>query len=220
LVPNRDLNAEALRTGSPLVEVEGSLSAFVRRLNLDTGGRTVRTIKDQLARLSASTIRLGIVHEGRAFTVNSQIVTAFDLWFPTDGRQRMLWPSTVRLSEDYFRSLARHAVPLDESAIRMLAHSAMALDLYAWMAQRLHRIDPGRPAFISWRAVKEQFGFHYGRMRKFREVFEHTLRLVHSQYPAARFEVDERGMTLRHSMPPIKGRLGLISNRPEAPVDQ
>jgi hypothetical protein len=54
------LNAEALRTGSPVIQVEGSLRAFVLRLKLDTGGRTVSTIKDQLARLSASSIRLGL----------------------------------------------------------------------------------------------------------------------------------------------------------------
>jgi hypothetical protein len=86
------LNAEALRTGSPVIQAEGSLRAFVLRLKLDTGGRTVSTIKDQLTRLSASSIRLGLVQGGRALTVNSQIITAFDLWFPKDDRQRVLWP--------------------------------------------------------------------------------------------------------------------------------
>jgi Plasmid encoded RepA protein len=206
------LNAEALRTGSPVIQVEGSLRAFVLRLKLDTGGRTVSTIKDQLARLSASSIRLGLVQGGRALTVNSQIITAFDLWFPKDDRQRVLWPTTVQLSADYFQSLTKHAVPLDEGAIRVLAHSAMALDVYAWLAQRLHRIDPGKPAFIPWAALKTQFGWDYARIRKFREVFERTLRLVHTQYRGARFEMDERGMTLWHSSPPVKGRIGIVSN--------
>jgi hypothetical protein len=101
------LNAEALRTGSPVIKVEGSLRAFVRRLKLDPKGRNMRIIKDQLARLSASSIRLGLVQGGRAMTVNSQIVTAFDLWFPKDDRQRVLWPSTVQLSADYFQSLTK-----------------------------------------------------------------------------------------------------------------
>jgi hypothetical protein len=64
------LTAEAVRTGSPIIEVEGSLSAFVRRLKLDTGGRNKHVVKDQLARLSASSIRLGMVKDGRAITVN------------------------------------------------------------------------------------------------------------------------------------------------------
>jgi hypothetical protein len=36
----------------------------------------------------------------------------------------VLWPSTLRLSADYFESLTRFAVPLDERAIAALAHSA------------------------------------------------------------------------------------------------
>ena len=172
------LNAEALRTGSEEIEIESSLTAFVRRLSLDLHGRNMRTIKDQLSRLSASSVRLGIVRDGRAITVNSQIVMAFDLWFPKDARQRVLWPSTVRLSLDYFESLQRHAVPLDERAIAALSHSAMGLDIYTWLAQRLHCVRPGKPAFIPWAALRDQFGWHYRHMRKFKQVFRQTLDMV------------------------------------------
>ena len=144
----------------------------------------MRTIKDQLSRLSASSVRLGIVRDGRAITVNSQIVTAFDLWFPKDARQRVLWPSIVRLSLDYFESLQRHAVPLDERAIAALSHSAMGLDIYTWLAQRLHRVRPGKPAFVPWAALRDQFGWHYRHMRKFKQVFRQTLDMVLSQYRA------------------------------------
>ena len=205
------LNAQALRTGSPVIEVEDSLTAFVRRLRLDPKGRNMRAIKSQLARLSAASIRLGILHDGHALTINSQIVTAFDLWFPKDERQRVLWPSTVRLSLDYFTSLQKHAVPLDERAIAALSNSAMGLDVYAWLAQRLRRVSPTSPAFIPWTALKEQFGWHYGRMRDFRRVFTQTLRVVHTQYRAANLELDERGLTLRQSPPPIKGRVTVIA---------
>jgi hypothetical protein len=30
----------------------------------------------------------------------------------------------------------------------------MALDMYAWLAQRLHRIEPAKRAFIPWTALK------------------------------------------------------------------
>lgn len=205
------LNAEALRTGSPEIEIEASLTAFVKRLKLDPKGRNMRLIKDQLARLSASSLRLGLLRDGRALTVNSQIVTAFDLWFPKDDRQRVLWPSTVRLSLDYFDSLTRHAVPLDERALVNLSHSAMALDVYCWLSQRLHRVDPGRPAFIPWTALHNQFGWHYERIRDFRRVFCQTLDSVCSQYRAARIETDSGGLTLRNSPPPVKGRISIVS---------
>jgi hypothetical protein len=70
----------------------------------------------------------------------------------------VLWPTTLRLSLDYYESLTRYAVPLDERAVAALAHSAMALDMYCWMAQRLHRIPPGKPQFVPWTALQEQFG--------------------------------------------------------------
>lgn len=201
------LNAQALRTGSPVIEIEDSLTAFVKRLRLDPKGRNMRAIKSQLGRLSASSIRLGILRDGHAITINSQIVTAFDLWFPKDDRQRILWPSTVQLSLDYFTSLQKHAVPLDERAIAALSHSAMGLDIYAWLAQRLHRVDPAKQGFISWAALKQQFGWHYARMDNFKPVFRKALNAVHTQYRAARVELDDKGMTLRNSPPPIKGRI-------------
>ena len=72
------------------------------------------------------------------------------LWFEKDESQRVLWPSTLRLSLDYYESLTRFAVPLDERAIAALAHSAMALDIYCWLAQRLHRIPEGKSQLVPW----------------------------------------------------------------------
>lgn len=206
------LNAAALRSRSPDIEVEDSLTGFVKRIGLDTKGRNMRLIKDQLARLSAAQIRMAFTHaEDHSSQVNAHIVGGFDLWFAKDERQRVLWPSTVRLSLDYFESLQRHAVPLDERAIAALSHNAMALDVYAWLAQRLHRVDPGRPAFVAWAAVKDQFGVGYHRMDNFKRVFRQTLDTVCTQYRAARIELDGRGLTLRNSPPPIKGRIFAVS---------
>jgi hypothetical protein len=207
------LNSEALRQGSPEIEVEGSLTKFVKSIRGFEGGREIRAFKDQLGRLSAALVRLAMTKDRRTIQVDAKVIAAFDLWFPKDERQRVLWPSTVRLSLDYFESLRKHAVPLDERALRALAHSAIALDIYAWLAQRLHRVEPREPQFISWRALKDQFGWHYERMRKFKEVFRRALGMVLGQYQAARVELGERGMTLRHSPPPVKGRMLLINDK-------
>jgi hypothetical protein len=205
------LNGEALKTGSPVIEVEESLTAFVQRIGLCQDGRSIRMVKDQLSRLAASEIRLALAYgDQQARQVNAHIVGEFDLWFPKDARQRVLWPTTVTLDPRYFDSLQRHAVPLDERAIAALSHSAMGLDIYAWLAQRLHRVGPGKLAFIPWSALKEQFGHQYGRIDNFKRVFRQTLDMVLTQYRAARIELDGRGMTLRNSPPPIKGRTTVI----------
>lgn len=205
------LNATALRTGSPDIEVEDSLTAFVRRLGLHARGQDFHVVKDQLARLSAATLHLAISAEDRSVNVNAHIITSFDLWFPKGDRQRVLWPTTIRLSLEYFDSLTRHAVPLDERALAALSNNSMALDTYAWLAQRLHRIPLNRPQSVPWSAVKEQFGWHYRRMVDFRRVFKGVLSTVHSQYQDAHFDTDDQGLVLRHSPPPVRGRIAVAS---------
>jgi len=206
------LNSEAVRRQSPLIPVEDSMTAFFRRLMGRTqDGRQVKMLKSQLAALSAAQFRLGVTNGESALQVDTKVVGAFDLWFEKDDNQRILWPSTLRLSLDYFESLTRFAVPLDERAIAALAHSALALDAYCWLAQRLHRIPLGKPQFVPWAAIFDQFGQGYKHIRFFRRDFLKFLDQVKDVYPDARFNDDRRGMTLENSPPPITKRVHLIS---------
>jgi Plasmid encoded RepA protein len=204
------LNAEALRQHSPEIEVEASLSAFVKRIRGFQHGREIRAFKDQLTRLSNATVRLAITRGDDAIQINTQIIGAFHLWPEEDEQQRVLWPSTIRLSWEYFNSLQKRAVPLNEADLGALAHSALALDVYAWLAHRLHRIDPHKPAFIPWAALKDQFGRDYTRMRAFKAFFRDTLRTVLTRYQDARVELDDRGLIARCSPTPVRGRYGFI----------
>jgi len=231
------INQLAIVKQSPHIEVEDSLTAFVRRvLKLDPKGRNITDVKAQLARLAAANITLGLVSDNAAGTNATtgylRVVKDFNVWFPKDERQRVLWPSVIDLSLDYFQSLLTHAVPLNERHISVLSHSGLALDIYAWLAQRLHRIPPNKPAFISWAALHGQFGQGYNpaRMDKFRAVFKVALKEVLTQYKAARITEDERrpprlitqggkqvwrerpaqGLTLYNSQPPVPRRLHVI----------
>jgi Plasmid encoded RepA protein len=197
------LNAEAIKRQSPEIEIESSLSAFVQRVRGFKHGREIRMFKDQLSRLSVAVIRLAMTRGDRAFQINSQVVTAFELWPELDERQRVLWPSTIRLSQDYFTSLQEHAVPIPEADLAAVAHSAMAIDVLCWLAQRLHRVTPLKPVFITWAALKQQFGPGYGRMDHFKTEFRIALRQVRARYQRAIIELDERGITLHHSLPPV-----------------
>jgi hypothetical protein len=214
------LNREALLQGSPRIEVESSLTAFIKRV-LDHDSVNTREIgrfRHQLARFAAAEVRMAVDRPDRAYQINTHIIDAFDLWPGRDERQRVLWPAEVELSPRYYDSLTKHAVPLDERALRALANSPMALDVYAWLAQRLHRVHPSRPQFIAWASLHLQFGQGFARVRDFRRAFLDVLDTVHAQYRAARVEADERGITLRHSPPPVKGRLA-IAPRPVVAVE-
>jgi len=132
------LNTAALRTHNRTIDIDGSMTGYLRRLTgHQTRGADIRRFKEQLLRLAGCIIRIAYDLGDRAVQVNSNIVTAFDLWEEDHEGERFLFPQTIILSADYFENLMLHAVPLDERAVAALAHSAMALDLYMWLAQRL-----------------------------------------------------------------------------------
>ena len=99
-----------------------------------------------------------------------------------------------------------------ERAIASLAHSAMALDLYVWLAQRLHRIPAGKGQFVPWASLMEQFGQGYSAVRFFRRDFFVQLAQVRVANPEATLDADRRGLTLWQSPPPVRKRL--VSLRP------
>jgi Plasmid encoded RepA protein len=204
------LNGESLRKQSPVIEIESSLTAFVKRIRGFQHGREIRFFKEQLARISSGSFRFAIETATGPEQTNAYIITNFKLWPEKDERQRVLWPSEIRFSVEYFESLMEHAVPLNEADLAALAHSALAIDLYSWLAQRLHRINPTRPAFIQWPALKQQFGPDYIHMGHFKAKFRLALRQVHSRYKAARFDIDRYGMRLHNSPPPVAKRLVML----------
>ena len=202
------LNAEALRTQSPVLELEDSLTAFVRRtLGLDPGGRNIRAVKEQLSRLAAADFRFGMNRDGRAVTIKSTVIDGFELWTPGNDKQRLSGrpPSSFRRATS--RASCSTPCPSTRPPSRRLAHSAMALDVYTWLAQRLHRVDPKHAGFVPWVSLKQQFGDGYTRMNDFKRVFRNTLKQVHAVYPDAKFMLDDKGMRLFHSRPPVARRL-------------
>ena len=199
------LNAEAIRTRSPVIELAESLTKFVRHtLALSSDGRTIGVVKEQLTRLAAADFRVLMRTGNQAHVLKGTFVERFSLWVPRNGRGGERSPTTARLSRPYFESLLSRAVPLNESAIWCLSHNAMAMDIYAWLAQRLHRIDPEKgDVLVPWPRLHDQFGAGYRDLSKFRQVFKPTIAQVHAVYPQAKFGLGSGGMTLRHSRPPV-----------------
>jgi Plasmid encoded RepA protein len=204
------LNRESILNNSPKIEVEASLTAFIKRvISSDSiNSREINRFKEQLTRFAACNIRMSVdLPDNRAFQIQTHIIDAMELWLTKNENQRVLWPAFVELSPRYFESLQKHAVPLDERAIAALSNSPMALDVYAWLAQRLCRV--GRPQLIPWSALKDQFGFGFSRMDNFKAAFRQILHEVHGQYRQANFNLDDRGMILHDSPPPVRRVLSL-----------
>ena len=117
------------------------------------------------------------------------------------GDQPALWQDRVLLDEDFYRALSEHPVPVSESALRAIGPRSMVIDVYIWLAYRLHALK--RDVEVGWPALYSQFGAGFGTIRRFRQHFLECLGLAVAAYPEARVEIGERGIILRQSRPAI-----------------
>lgn len=206
-----DISTYAVRHKTCVVPMESSAGAYMRdRLHLFPGGGkrgTYTSFKREAQALSAAHMELAVTSGGLLEQMKGSPIQSFRAWMVDDGPQQALWPSELTLSEEFFRSLKAHAAPIDMRAYRALAHSALAQDIYTWLAHRLPRLH--MPLGLPWSVLAEQFG-GYADVKRFREEFVKRLKEVRSVYPDAQVEVvrGRRGQTggslqLRHSRPPV-----------------
>jgi hypothetical protein len=194
------LQSEALRTNSREIELGRSLHAWLRRLDIPIGGKSMRDVRDQAERLSRCRMTFTIRQGSRTGLVNQNLLDT-SMFVEDDNVQGCLFIETATLSELFFQQLKNHPVPIEETAVRQIANNSMALDVYCWLAYRLHAL--AEPTPISWRALHQQFGRGVKRLDHFKDQFKETLALALAVYPDAEVEVHERGVTLRPSRPPV-----------------
>jgi hypothetical protein len=207
------LSSEAIRTQNRRVELGDSMRHFLQTLGIQTnggkrGGYTM--FRKQMEALAACRLTIGMQSGGRVVTVDAKPIKRFEAWLQNDGIQQTLWPGVLELSTDFYETLAQHAVPLDYRALSALKHSALALDVYTWLAHRLCRIRQPNGVTLSWENLRDQFGQEYINAKDFKREFRNVLRQVWLVYPEARLEDSSGGIILRESPPPInKAKLSL-----------
>lgn len=202
------LNTFALRHKTPVIEVGNSANDFLQKLGkASTGGKngSYTTFRKQIQALSACTMTLGFTHGDKSYTYDGRPINRFEAWMSKAEEQGALWPGVIAFSEEYFRTLQEHAVPLDVRALGALQGSALAMDIYAMLAERLHRIA-GKPVMLYWRNIREQFGHEYqGRNadKDFKNSFLPALQKVLAVYPEAQVKQVSGGIVMLPSPPPI-----------------
>ena len=200
------LCTQAVKTQSPIIDVGDSMAGFLRSIGIDYAAspRVLRETKKQLMALAVCRMTLAYWDGQKVTQTKGDPIQAFNAWLPTDPAQGTLWADEIKLGREFFENLCEHAVPLDPRAIHALRGSALALDEYTWLANRLHRVKKGGQ-FVSWANLKTQFGQEYGCSKDFKKKFKAALLKVRAVYPQARID-DSRvgGLTLYNSPPPIQ----------------
>ena len=199
------LQTQAVRTSSREIELGRSMRSWLERMGITYGGETAKALKDQATRISACSLKFFWEDEARGGEgwsagriVNSGL--SFHASSETEG-QEVLWDDRVQIDDTFYQALRKHPVPLLEAAVRQLRDRSLSLDLYVWMAWRLHNLEKEVP--ISWPALFGQFGDGYTHLRHFKPRFVDALSAALAAYPEATVKVEETGIVLHPSQPPI-----------------
>lgn len=194
------LQTQAIRTGSREIELGKSMRSWMERMGIAVGGETTRALKEQASRISACSLKFFWDGENAESWARGAIVSA-GLRFKDNGEHNQPWDDHVVLDETFWRALRDHPVPLQETAIRELAHRSLALDVYIWLAWRCHELK--RSVDISWLALNAQFNTTGRPLKHFKPLFADAIRAATAAYPECRLEVEDRGVTLHPSRPPV-----------------
>lgn len=198
-----DLQSEALEKGSRDISLGRSASALVARLQVARGGPTNAKVADQLERLATCSIDFAFGSDKKGVIVNERLIDKFEYASEPDPRSRksMRVIQRVLLSSAFFDELRRHPVLVDRAALRDLATSPLAIDVYLWLAYRLHALQNETP--VGWDRLWRQFGTRVGKLKNFKSQFEAPLHLALSAYTSARVNITDRGLLLQPSPPPV-----------------
>ncbi len=202
------LQTQAVKTKSRDVELGSSMNAWLTTMGVPIGGRTYKSVREQASRISRCRLTFFERTATTEFVRNGAFVRDAILPLdPSKGSQANLWQEFVKLDEGFYQSLIDHPLPLREAAIQEISGKSMAIDLYMWLAYRLHVLS--KPVPVTWGSLRNQFGPEYGVVRFFRRDMLPQLNLALAVYPEAKIEIDERrGITLHPSAPPVPPRLG------------
>jgi len=187
----------ALRNRSAEIEIDDSLSSFIRSLGFDvTGGErgTIRAFKEQLHRLAATRMQIGLFRGEVSSTINTQPFERIDLWTPQNPEQKMLWPTTVKLDQQFYESLKRHALPVDIRVLKAFSQSARQMDIVMWLGYRLPSLR--EPLMIGWDKLQEQYGVDVHLARRFRKAFHDDWSRVVEVFGSLPVRLDDKGLLL------------------------
>ena len=195
------LQTEAVKTNSRIVELGTSMRRWLRSMGVTITGPNYQEVRRQAQKIERALV--SFTFRGDDATVSWQdtiIRGSFER--PCSDEMR-----TVELSESFFRSITERPVPVCEAAIRVLGERCMALDLYLWLAYRLHSLQ--RPTMVSWPSLHSQFGAATRLLKHFKPHFAREIEAALAAYPGARADLMDDGIRLHPSPSPTGSILRL-----------
>ena len=161
--------SEATQTQSRILTLGNSFLDFMHQIGITSnsgGKRSYRArLQDQMERLFNSTVQMSYRDDQGAGTVGLRVADRTQFWWdPKRPSERVLWQSTIELSEKFFEEIMQHPVPVDMNILKALTRSSLGLDYYLWINYRVFGLQ--QPYLLTWPQLYRQFGAGPGQGRK------------------------------------------------------
>lgn len=205
----------AVRYKTTKIDLGSSAASFIRRLGLrPAGGKrgNYASLKTQLSSLLALNVECDFNVKSKTNSFCGKLFSDFS----KVNKGAKNWRSVINLSEGFYDLLVtqRNAVPVDIRAVLALKGSALSLDIYFMLVERLHRAS-AKPVTLYWKSLREQFASEYidneNGKRSFKKNFLIALRKVKMVYPSAEVQAIEGGIRIKRSPPSIPKKQKVIS---------
>lgn len=196
-------STQAVQLKSREVPLCDSLSEFMRALGMNSNGRDIRRMKEQLYRLLSANISFRYEQPDEyAAGANKPIAKKYSFWWDERNKdQKSLFKNAVILDEDFYDEISSHPVPIDMRAVALLKQSSLALDFYTWLTYRVY--DLKAPQKITWSTLHKQVGSDYNRVRDFKKYAIDALTKVKTVYPDLNIEEERDYLLIKPSKPHI-----------------
>ena len=203
------VTTEAVRTQNPVLVLEDSLSAFMRKLGLESSGGAGRIrLRNQMDRLFNAAVSLTYEDEHGKRFMSSTIAEGGEFWWNFKRpEERSLWESKIELGAKFFEEVIRHPVPLDMNILREIKRSSLGLDLYLWLTYRTFTLKA--PLRLSWKALYRQFGVDPSKasdrvtVDNFRKDCLRELKKIKKAWPDLHYSTAKGALILSPSPPRI-----------------
>ena len=194
---------EAIRNGHPEVDLGSSLRNFMSRLGVPVTGNNGKALTREIQNIAAAEVVIGEWTDDAVHTRGGRIAKRISFWLERDPEQLSFWTPSMCLSDDFFRAIQEHRVPVDMGHLARLARSPRRMDLYAWLSYRTPRIRARSRQPVPLDGLWAVFGTEIANFRHFKSRLRSDLAAIAEVYAGFNAEIDGDILWLRRSSPPV-----------------
>lgn len=172
-----------------------SIYQLCEEMGLPHGGRTAKSVQEQLELLLACRISIRASGVGKGLNVRDTaylpIVQAVRII--NDEKNVGYSGATFRLTDEVYERLSRESAPFDTrvSTYLLKGRSVMPYDIYIWLTGSMKNLRRDLP--VSWDWLYERFGDQIAVKKSFRRMFRQSLEKVKAVYPGLNVECPTYG---------------------------